>query len=212
MRGELNVLGYGLKDGIFNVTHSFDNTGSVPYKLRARMDVYNQTWNIIFTAWSQEFEIYPSEKKVITLYWVPINTSGIFIAQIKVYYGNEIIEGPRLWFKVNKSEGFEYLPIKTNYKIYDEEIEISISEVSQGLIIIPISYPKGWIVEEVKTNKDKTSIRYDPGVWVEGKIIKFLIITEDGRYTKIDDLQIKKRPKIERLIHSFKNFLKFITS
>jgi len=215
MEGDLSILYFGLmNNGIFNATYRFSNNGSVPYKVRGRLDIYNETGYLIFTGWSQEFEFYPSKTKIFETYWFPINDTGNFTAEIKIYYGNEIYSSDKIEFSIKETHQLESLKLGTKVKVYDGEIDLNFnSDIDlENFILIPYKYPKGWIFEQTRLKGKRASIGYSPTVWVEGKTLTFLLISEDGKYGNFQEVQIKKEHGIIRFLHNLKSISRFIMS
>lgn len=198
--------------GIFKVSFGVYNTGSVGYKARARLDVFNGS-KLIFTGWSEEKSFTPSTRKTFTLYWLP-SKRGKFNAEIRIYYANEIKTVKKIKFEVkNVTLPSDVFEIK-NLKTFSDEIEFDLisKESLKDVLIIPSDYPLGWIFEQKKIddlmeNEEKeVSIKYEPSLW-KSTTLTLNIITSDGEYFTSKSLKLERVSPLEEFFHQlFKLF------
>ena len=220
LEGNVNTIKYdSIIEDIFKLRLEFSNKGSVNYKTRIRLDIFNKS-DLLYTSWSQEEPIYPGGMKNFYVYWYPLNLTGNFTGIIRVYYANEIMELDPIELYVKRTpipdSSIEILDFKT----YENEVEVSFksSKALDNVIIIPSKYPKGWIFEQTKIEKineneiQKATLAYKPSLW-ESKEVKIDIFTEDGKYyTSKTFLMEKEKTNVNILSYFIKIFKIFWVS
>lgn len=197
-----------INKGIFKVSFQLYNTGSVGYKARARLDVFNGS-KLIFTGWSEEKSFIPSDRKIFTLYWYPTE-KGEYSAEIKIYYANEIKTVKKIKLEVkNVTSQSDIFEIK-NLKTFSDELRFDLESKKslKDVIIIPSDYPLGWMFEEKKINnliKDETkevSIKYEPSLW-KNTTLTLNVITPDGKYVASKSFMLERVSFLEEFFHQF---------
>jgi hypothetical protein len=201
--GRFNTIKHTNKEGLVKIDAEFYNTGSIPYKVRIRVDVYNQTESI-FTGWSKEKILAPGDRKVFTVYYYS-NLTGNFTAKVRAYYGNEIKEEvvslekayatAKNVFKIENFRAYE------NFAAFD----VLVTEATGNAVVIPSDFPSTWVVEQEslgsmqKGQKKTVFMRYKPDVWVEDSI-RITVVSEDGMYIGESMFKLKKASGILELL------------
>jgi len=204
----------------FKVKVELQNTGSIGYKARVRLDILDQD-NLIFTGWGDEKYFFPGNQKIYDLYWYPLNIEGELKALIIIYYANEMKKVKLVKFEVEASEKspeniFEILDFRT----YDDEVEflLKTNKTVENVIIIPFGYPTGWIFEQVKVDELESgsvkivNLKYDPSLWKETSVM-FNMISEDGKYHASESFTMKREnsfwSNVYKIIHNLRVILNF---
>ncbi|MBN2202766.1 MAG: hypothetical protein JW700_01075 [Candidatus Aenigmarchaeota archaeon] len=176
----------------------FYNTGSVPYKARAKIEIQDNNQKTIFSGWSLEEEFYPGDKKVLDIYWHTLNP-GVYLSKLKIYFGNEVSEYKNVEFVVeNKTQQEDVFSIR-NFRTYDDYVlfDVIANADVQDIVIMPTDYMSGWIFEQkvidkIKTNSSKyVMIRYVPSLWATSSV-KLLIASDNGKYYTEETIEMKK--------------------
>lgn len=110
-------------ENIFKISSEIYNSGSVGYKARSRIDIFDKD-NIIFTGWSREKPLVPGEQKDFNIYWCQPNTSGNFIVRLRFYYGGEMYE-KNITFEISTQIQEDIFEIY-NFRTYDDYIRFDI--------------------------------------------------------------------------------------
>lgn len=204
----------------FKVNIKLFNPGSVGYKARIRLDIFDQD-NLIFTSWGEEEYFYPGNQKIYDLYWYPLNLEGKFKASVKIYYANEIKKIKPIKFEVEPVETppenvFEILDFRT----YDDEVEFLIksNRTVENIVFIPSDYPTTWIFEQAKISKledgnvEIINLKYEPSLWKQDDIT-MNIFTENGKYYTSKPFTLERETffwkHVYRMIYGLRVFLKF---
>lgn len=204
----------------FKVNIELFNSGSVGYKARIRLDIFDQD-NLVFTGWSDEKHFFPGNQKTYDLYWYPLNVGGEFKASIRIYFANEIKKVKPIKFEIRPAEEtpenvFEILDFRT----YDEEVEflLKTNKTLESIVIVPSSYPTGWIFEQAKINKLESgsikiiNLKYEPSLWKQTDVT-INIFTEDGEYYTSESFTLKRETffwkHVYRIINALRVFFKF---
>lgn len=204
----------------FKVSFELFNPGSVGYKTRIRLDIFDQD-NLIFTGWSNEEYFFPGNRRTYGLYWHPLDLEGKFKASIRIYFINKIKKIKPIKFEVKPVEktpenAFDILDFRT----YDEEVELLVksNRTLENIGIVPSNYPTGWIFEQTKIDKlesgsiKKINLRYEPSLWVQGDVT-IGIFTEDGKYYTSKSFTMERETffwrHFYRIINDLRIFLKF---
>ena len=193
----------------FNVVKfstEFYNTGSVPYSIRKRIFVYNDSY-LLFSGWSQEKSLMSGDKKNFDIYWYA-SSSGNYKYKLRFYFGNEINESETKEFQVRDAltpeDAFEI----SSFRTYDDHVVFDLKSKSdaKNIIIIPYKYTPGWIFEQktidsMKNNTVKTvSLPYSPTVW-EPATLKMMIVSDYGKYYSEKTVEMKKETGIVALFY-----------
>ena len=216
---ELHNLDYEkyIENKPFKLNFRFVNPGNVPYKVRARLDIFKDS-NHVFTGWSEEIPFNLGDDKYIQIYWYPENTSGKFKGILRLYYATEMMDDGSIEFEIKNDklpdETIQLLDLET----YEDEMVLTLKsdENVENVVIIPKNYPLGWIVSQnniEKLEKDKETkvrISYDPSIWEPKNKITFQVATEDGKYFGQSSFVMDKKNAIKTFIHysleQIKNF------
>jgi hypothetical protein len=194
--GKISVLTYRA-DNMLKLTTEFFNSGSLGYKARARLDVFNES-KTIFTGWSSEKILKPGMHTSFEMFWVP-NINGNFTGRVRFYYGYETLES-NMTFSLTKKECknvFEVMNIRT----YDNYMTFLLraNETVNNTLIIPSGYPVTWIFEQVRLDKvdgqiTRISVPFIADVW-EPTDMTMTIATEDGNYCAIRRFDMQKEER-----------------
>jgi len=204
----------------FKVNIELFNSGSIGYKTRIRLDIFDQD-DLIFTGWSYEKYFFPGNQEIYDLYWHPSNLEGKFKASIKIYFANEIKKIKPIKFEVEPVKKtpenvFEILDFRT----YDDGVEflVKTNKTLEDIAFVPSNYPTGWIFEQTKIDKlesgsiEIVDLRYEPSLWKESDVT-INIFTEDGKYYTSKSFTLKKETffwkHVYRIINGLRVFLKF---
>ncbi len=195
---EINIELDGTIDGYmpwFNITAktpqkisiTWENTGSVSCISRARIDFTNGS--SVYTAWGPEDVLKPSNKAEWKIY--SYLSADEYNFNITVYHCNEIYRyGP---FSVTVKN---VTPTKNVIRIINsnankDRVELFLTSTKdvKNVVVIPESYPLGWVFESGKIDSIKNGeiksviLNYKPVFW-EGRAIRFAAVTEDGSYAE----------------------------
>jgi hypothetical protein len=197
----------------FNVKVELYNSGSIGYKARIRLDIFDHD-DLVFTGWGDEKHFVPGNQKIYDLYWYPSDLEGEFKTSIWVYYANEIKKIKPIKFQVKPTEETpgDILRI-LNFRTYDEEIEFLLkgNKSLENIIIVPSNYPTGWIFEQTKIDKlesgsiEIVNLKYEPSLW-KSSDVTINVFTEDGKY------YTSKSFSLERETNFWMNFYKMINT
>jgi hypothetical protein len=194
----------------------FYNKGTVPYKARVKIEIFNGSENI-FTGWSNENILMSGDRKEFDAY-LYTNTSGNIIVRSSVFFGDDILKRSIEIEKNSSSPPESIFEIK-NLRVYENRIIFDVKSNSDinNLVVIPDDFIQGWIFEQKKIdsmneNKEKTiSILYFPSVWVDNNM-KMIIASEDGKYKTEEIIYLKKETGFTFFIHSIIDNVKIFLS
>ncbi|MBU0530623.1 MAG: hypothetical protein KKC05_03025 [Nanoarchaeota archaeon] len=194
------------ENNVMKTTVDLQNTGSITYNSRARLDIFDGE-RIIFTGWSKENVVKPGSFKDYPLFW--IKNDGNLSARLRVYYGEEIkekmIEIPQL-DDITSEDVFEI----SNVRTYDDRITLFIrsKENVDNMIIIPNNYPLSWIVEQndvgrINANEFKqVTIGYSTPEYSQINI-NLITVSEDGRYQSAHEVLLQRESGISFYVNPF---------
>jgi hypothetical protein len=216
LKGNISSFSYDYRLNIIKFDVEFYNTGTIGYKSRIRIDVFNGT-NNIFTGWGKENVLMPGDRKNSEIYWY-FNSTGNFTVRIRAYYANEIVEKAFPVEKNTSSESSNIFEIK-DFRVYDDfaVLDVSAKKDAKNIIVMPSDFPAGWIFEQgkinliKKDNKKTITIQYLPDVWSE-KDMKLEITSDDGIYYTENMVKLKEEYGISRLFHSIIDKIKLALS
>jgi len=199
----------------FKVNIELFNSGSVGYKARIRLDIFDQD-SLVFTGWSYDKYFFPGNRGIYDLYWYPSNSKGEFTASVRIYFANEIKKIKPIKFEIKPAEKtpenvFDIIDLRT----YDEEIELLVktNKTIENIAVIPYAYPNGWIFEQTKINKlqsnkiDIANLKYEPSLWKESGVT-INIFTEDGQYYTSKSFTLKREVSFWRHFYKIINQLR----
>ncbi len=182
LKGEFVLTNYTLNDNILNATTEFYNSGSVSYRLRMRLDVYD---GVNRSVWSDERTLLPGSREHYTIFW-PVRNNNI-TARFRAYFANEIMPEKSAALAApqqNRSDVFEIANIKTS----GSRIEFDVtSNKSADIMAVAVSYPTAWIFEEsgmhhVENNSIvRVGMNYKADIWSPASIT-VAIFSYDGKY------------------------------
>lgn len=186
-----------ITNGAFKITTEIFNTGSVGYRARVRLDVFDQH-NLLYRGWSSETSLSPGARTSSNIYWYEPNRTGNFKGRLRIYYANEINE-TEINFEVRDLPTTQDIFEISDFRTYDDYIKFSLKspQTVKNIIAFVSDYPIGWIFEQTKIEKleqnDKisVSIPYQPSLWVPSEIT-LSIVTEDGKYYSSKSFNLAK--------------------
>jgi hypothetical protein len=197
IKGNVSSITYDNNSNIVKFSIEFYNTGSVGYKDRIKIEIFDNE-DLIFSGWSQEKDLMPGERKSFDIYWYN-NKTGKYFAKLKSYFGNEILEYKEFEFSIGRStkpeDNFE---IK-NFRTYDNFIifDVDSKEDSHDVVIIPQQYTSGWIFEQkeignlTKNGSKLVVMNYYPSLWTPSNV-SLAIVSDGGKYYTEGTLEMKK--------------------
>ena len=196
-----------ISNNVVKFSTEFYNIGSVGYKGRARLFVYNGT-NLISDGWSEEKSLMPGEKKTFDIYWYA-KYSGNYEYVLRMYYGNEILENDKKELKINETHKPEDIFEITNYRTYDDHIifDLKSKEDARDIVIIPYRYVTGWIFEQKAIpNMEKDSVKavslnYIPLIWAPANLT-LAVASDNGKYYSESNIRMDKLSGLIGLIYS----------
>lgn len=201
INGDISSLKINTTTNIIDFLMEFYNTGSVPYKSRIRIDIFENN-TLLFTGWSKENVLMPGSRKNNEIAWYK-NKTGNYTAKIRLYFGNEIFDFKTFNFQINNS----IIPEDTfeieEFRIYDNFIifDIKSKKNASELFLIPLKYPKTWIFEQkkiisLKENEKKTIILpYSADVFFQADFT-LGIVSNNGEYYSEKTFELKKETNI----------------
>lgn len=214
IEGNVSSFSYSYSLNILNFQIEFYNKGSIAYKTRIRLDIFNGSqW--FFTGWSGEKSLMPGDRKNFEIYWYT-NSTGNFTTKVRAYLANEIFEQK---FSIEKKTSFlpkSVFEVK-NFRTYDDYIifDVRTEENVKDVVVIPADFPLGWMFEQKKVdsinnNAEKTIVlHYQPTVWVPENL-KLEIASDEGKYYTEKTFELRKEMGILRLFHYIIDSIKMI--
>ncbi len=197
LKGKISSITYDNSSNLIKFSIEFYNTGSVPYKARIKIEIFNNS-EVIFNGWSQEKDFMPGEKKLFDIYWYNNNT-GKYFAKLKSYFGNSIKEYKKFEFSIKNSIDSEDIFEIKNFRTYDNYIifDVQSKKDVKNIVIIPYQYTLGWIFEQkeianISGNSSKLVVlNYYPTLWTPSNI-SLAIVSDNGKYYTEKTLEMKK--------------------
>jgi len=199
------------QDSIMVVASDFQNIGSVTYNERSRLDIFEGD-NIIFTSWSPEMIVKPGEFESNKLYWAKTH-EGNFSARLRIYYGGEIeekeIKVPEMDVFVPGDNFQIYVP-----RVYGNTLRIFVKSKTdvKNLIVLPVSYPLGWIVEQeeagpMEANQLKeVNIDFSAPEFRETGL-ELILMSSDGGYYTTEQISLKRESGFSMYLNMFLDWL-----
>ena len=215
LRINLTAFNYTKTSYVFCTKQEVFNTGSVGYKARARLDVFNDS-GIIFTGWSKEKTFAPGIRDTLETCWFDPNASGKFFGRMRIYYANEILEKERFEFNKVKRASEDVFLIE-DFRVYDNYVKFSIKPLKtvENVIVFPSNYPLGWIFEQKKIDRieknDRISVElpYNANFWLN-HTIKINVVAENGKYYSSKTFALQKERGIMKYINMLIDYLKVV--
>ena len=213
LEGDISSLNYDNHSNIVKFTTEFNNKGSVSYKSRIKIDVFDGD-SVIFTSWSKENVLMPGDKKVFENYW--FGDRGIYDVKIRAYLGNEIKDYKKFEISLQDVEPEDNFEIK-NLRTYDDYVVFDVFSKRgvEDVVVMPFQYRLGWIfeqesIESMRANSTKTvKISYYPGVWMPSDV-KILVVSDEGKYFSEESFEMEKITGLEGLFYFWLDSLKLI--
>jgi len=213
LNGKINFFSLERKNNVIRAISEFYNSGSVPYKVRARLDVL-KNGELIFTGWSEEKDLMPGERKDFEIYWISLE-EGNFESRIRFYFGNEIAEENKS-FRIDYVKAPKDVFLIKNFRCYEDYLrfEIRANQSLDNVIVTVSDYMHGWVFEQVKLNltenrNKEVKIRFYPTVWRES-LVKINVFTEDGSYYSSSNFYLKKEKGLLKYLHMLYDKLSLI--
>lgn len=200
-----------------NASFEIFNSGSIGSKVRIRLDILENN-KTIFTGWSNEAELQPGSRKYFEIYWYPFNKTGIFVGRLRAYIANEIQELQMIKINVKDFVSAERSIEIVSPKIYSDRMTLLIKSNKdlENVLIVPVNYPTGWIIEQKRLEKIKgkvlnyIEIKYEPSIWRQDSITVFAL-TGDGKDYGYTKFELKKASRLEEdffyIIKSIENLI-----
>jgi len=212
VKGKIIYETQNVSKNVVNFKSEFNNIGSVAYKARARVFVYNDS-KLVFSGWSNEEILMPGDKKTFNIYFY--SYPGNYESKLRFYFGNEFIEGNKTNFEINETlEPEDIFEIK-NFRTYDNYVVFDIlsKKSVNNVLIIPYKYPVSWIFEQKKLEKidyfKTVSLNYYPSIW-KPTSLTIAIVAEDGKYFSEKTIEMKKEEGIFKIFYNILDSLKLI--
>jgi hypothetical protein len=210
--GKVDFFNYTLSKNILKVFLNFYNIGSVGYKTRIRIDVFNET-NLILSGWSEEKPLQPGQWENFEVYLF-INQTGNFSFRTRIYYGNEILDYKNFSLEIeNLSYPRDIFGIE-DLRVYDNYIKFAIkaNKTLKNVIVVPSNYPITWVFEQRKIKELEANKRFNvilpfDGIFSPVKI-KITILTEDGLYATTKRFLLQKESGFTKYLHILIDLLK----
>lgn len=155
---------------------SWENIGSVSCKTRAgvyifkanstgNLSAFDNIYDIEYIAWSQEYDT--AAGRILTIELNSPLPEGKYIAKVRVYYCNEVLEFGPYNVTVSKRADFDNNTIKISHIDYFDnyiEFKATADRNIDKVYAYPLNYPFGWIIEQnytkIEAGKEST-IRID---------------------------------------------------
>jgi len=206
LKGNITAFSYNASNGILAINSEFYNSGSVPYRARARLDIVNSS-DIIFTGWSKEELLMPGERKNFELFYYTDESLENITAIVRIYYGFEVAER-KIELKLENLKTPEDIFQIKNFRTYDSYVKFQLrsNKPLRNVLVIPRNYMMGWAFEEkrienLEANKNvEIVLPYEAPVWLPQNIT-IDIVTEDGNYHSAAQFLLQKEAGIMKYIH-----------
>ena len=206
------------------------NRGSIAYSARTRIDLYSAS-NVseveeadeMFTAWSEEKQMMPGDRKNFELYWYNNRTTDIrdIIVRVRVYFANEIsetfyeVEAEDMVITIRPAGVDRDTFAVKEFRVYDDFIifDLVAKEDVGNVVVIPSSFTKGWIFEQasvrdMRTGTPRTAvIPYQTGVFAEDAMT-LSFVSDDSRFHSEKTFTLKKNEGLTRLLFGLVDRLK----
>lgn len=213
LEGDISSLNYDNSSNIVKFTTEFNNKGSVSYKTRIKIVVFDGD-DVIFTSWSKENVLMPGDKKVFENYW--FSDGGKYDMKIRAYLGNEIKDYKKFEISLKDIEPEDVFEIK-NLRSYDDYVVFDVfsSRDVEDVVIMPSQYILGWIfeqesIENMHANSTKTvKISYYPSVWMPSDV-KILVASDEGKYFSEESFEMEKNTGLWGLFYFWLDSLKLV--
>ncbi len=196
---------YNEKGNLVNFSSELFNTGSTAYTARARLDIIEND-TIIFSGWSHEKALMPGNRANFQIFWYS-EESGNFTAQLRVYFGNELMLHDKINISINNPTQPENIFNISNFKTYEDKITFDLNTKETSALVLPYHYPAGWIFEQSEiSGSSKVIINYIPALWTDNNYLTVLVVSEDGKHYTKGTFKMEKEKDMENIFKII-NFL-----
>jgi hypothetical protein len=175
IEGNLNFFNFSNEIPISNLQVYWENTGSVGCKVRARAEFFRED-ELKYVAWSQAKEVWPGALAVLNSFVTLPEGNYSFHLFIHHCY----LTFDKGWYNITFTNSYLGSGIEVKFfKTFKNNLELKIknnADKVENLVIIPTSYPFGWIfesaiIEEIEKGEEKTvRINYEPSIWQEENV------------------------------------------
>lgn len=216
LMGNLTAITYDNSSNSVKLVSEVYNTGSIGYKNRVRMEVFNDS-KLIFTGWSKEKVLMPGDKKTFETYWYEQN--GVYSIKMRMYFGNEIKEVKTFDLKLDNYKQPEDVFEITGFRTYDNFIVFDVKSKMdvENVVIMPSQYRYGWVfeqesIESMSANVSKAvKINYHPTVWSpSGMSIR--IVSDEGVYYSEEAFEMNRETGLMGALYYLLDSLKLALS
>jgi hypothetical protein len=181
----------------------WENTGSVGCNFRMRADIYQRVKGEsvpVYSSWSKAVPIEPGGAGNLEAYWYP-NRTGEYSVETFLYFCNFLSDGPKSNFTVFKANRtLAKMPAAIRAESTEDYIDFVINptEDISSLMIVPKSYPVGWVFESgewrgIEKGKDnRLRLGYSAQIWKESNV-SFDVVSSDGKYYQSVVVELAKK-------------------
>jgi hypothetical protein len=171
------------------------NSGSLPYMIQARVDVYGN--NSVFTAWTDKKRLMPGNNAFFALYWLP-EEGGNYTARLRIYYGGEM-EEEYLNITAAKGEAMDIFEI-TDARLLSKYVDMKVNDRREA-VVIPLDLQQGWVFPQ-ETGRGRFLIPYSaPGL--VRREVSFAIASKDGQYVSRKTVVLEAKKDLATSVHNF---------
>lgn len=206
---EANYYLINMSSGPVQKTYvAWENSGSVGCSALPRIEFYNASHHLTYTAWAQRKSMWPGDRADWLFY--SALPPGTYKAKVEVRYCRKDFEyGPyNLEVKDYKTPDEEVLDI-VGSKTYENYVELTLrsNRTLKNLAVIPTEYPTAWVFasNEIKLlrkgEKRKVRLFYEPSIWEEREV-EIKVVTMDGNYSTAEKVLLRRKTQgfIDRLL------------
>jgi hypothetical protein len=163
----------------------WENIGSVNCLARPRIDFYESVGNAsaenpVYTAWGSEDAVLSGGSSEWELY--SSLPEGDYGAVLRMYHCNEIFEEEPYGFTAPGSTPGESLVIES-VDVHRDYIDVIVSGDSDGAVVIPEDYPRGWIFQSGVVEENTARLMFVPVSHVE-TAVSVRAVSPEGDYAE----------------------------
>ncbi len=213
--GEFKDITNFSEGGLRKFSFEFFNSGSLPYRAIARLDIFEGR-EIISTSWSDYKMLNPGQRAGFELFSY-LDHSGNFTPRVRVYFANEIAEK---WQPAEKFEkSFEPADIFkiTNAVSGKDYVTFDImSPEGKDIIILAADYLPGWIFHQkslhLSANASSRQKLYYEADFLANSSLKVNVMSSDGKAFSSQNIEVSTEESalgniIESLVSFVSSFL-----